>query len=246
MRRLNPAIAVGIAAATLMLMEEKLMEEKLMEEKHGDQMVEVVDQQEQEERETLLVSTVLILTQVDNYSVLDEQDLAIPRGSERIANLQMKMAREHDIYGKDTTYDLNYITSLKPGDVSVAGYEGLPQEKGGLPDSKELAAADALLTHAISTQTMPDGIDKVWDGKPYVPDDDLKEKLSKAWAGFHQAVGEKRWEKKVYEKCGQAGTLDPACQEVLGGKHEGYDTKWDGEQWTQWNGLDWVKLEPDA
>ena len=52
MRRLNPAIAVGIAAATLMVREDK---EEWKEEKHGDQMVEVVDQKEQQERETLLV-----------------------------------------------------------------------------------------------------------------------------------------------------------------------------------------------
>ena len=29
--------------------------------------------------------------------------------------------------GKDTTHDMDYIKSLKPGDTSEVGYEGLPQ-----------------------------------------------------------------------------------------------------------------------
>lgn len=32
---------------------------------------------------------------------------------------------------------------------------------------------------------MPAGIDKVWDGKPYEPDADFKEKISNALAGFN-------------------------------------------------------------
>ena len=149
-----------------------------------------------------------------------------------------------DIYGKDTTYDMEYIKNLQPGDVSEAGYEGFPVEKGGLPSAKEHAAADALLQNALDTDTMPTDISNPWDGQPYVPDEELQEKLSRAWAGFHQAVGEKRWEKKVKENCA-AGAADPACAEVLGGKHEGYDTKWDGEEWTQWDGEAWNPLEPD-
>ena len=67
------------------------------------------------------------------------------------------MARRlQDIYGKDTTYDMEYIKSLPPGDVSEAGYEGLPVEKGGLPNPKEHAAADALLQNALDTDTMPE------------------------------------------------------------------------------------------
>ena len=30
---------------------------------------------------------------------------------------------------------------------------------------------------------MPDDIGPVWDGKPYVPDDKLKEEISSAWSG---------------------------------------------------------------
>ena len=150
--------------------------------------------------------------------------------------------RLQDIYGKDTTYDMDYIKSLQPGDVSEAGYEGFPVLKGGLPTPKEHAAADALLANAADTDTLPEGV--AYDPEPYVPDEELQEKLSRAWAGFHQAVGEKRWEKKVNENCG-AGAGDPACAEVLGGKHEGYDTKWDGEEWTQWDGEAWNPLEPD-
>jgi hypothetical protein len=155
------------------------------------------------------------------------------------------LLRLQDIYGKDTTYDMDYIKNLQPGDVSEAGYDGLPVEKGILPNAHEHALADAMLQNALDTDTMPADIENPWDGQPYVPDDDFKEKLSKAWAGFHQAVGEKRWEKKVKDNCA-GGAKDPACAEVLGGKHEGYDTKWDGEAWMQWDGEAWQPLEPDA
>jgi hypothetical protein len=33
---------------------------------------------------------------------------------------------------------------------------------------------------------MPEDVDKVWDGKPYVPDEKFNEQITKAWAGFHQ------------------------------------------------------------
>lgn len=35
--------------------------------------------------------------------------------------------RLKEIFGKDTTYDFDYIKSLKSGPVEDAGYEGLPQ-----------------------------------------------------------------------------------------------------------------------
>ena len=35
--------------------------------------------------------------------------------------------RLQEIFGKDTTYDFDYINSLKSGPVEDAGYEGLPQ-----------------------------------------------------------------------------------------------------------------------
>jgi len=152
--------------------------------------------------------------------------------------------RLQGIYGKDTTYDMDYIKKLAPGDVADAGYEGFPVLKGGLPNPKEHAAADALLQNALDTDTMPEDIKDPWNGQPYVPDEEFQKKLSRAWAGFHQAVGEKRWGKKVKKNCA-AGAGDPACAEVLGGKHEGYDTKWDGEAWTQWDGEAWNPLEPD-
>ena len=228
---------------------------------------------------TLAGTIALVLLTVEDTSLLEERDLAVPAGSHRIAMLQLETSRSlrprargfasaistlarsegvnearmeqlvhsswlQDIYGKDTTYDLDYIKNLPPGDVSEAGYEGLPKAKGVLPNAHEHALSDALLKHAIDTGTVPSDIENVWDGEPYVPSEEFKEKLSKAWGGFHQAVGEKRWEKKVWEKCG-AGAKDPACAEVLGGKHEGYDTKWDGEEWTQWDGEEWKSLEPD-
>jgi len=223
----------------------------------------------------LVGSVALVLLTVEDLNELEERDLAVPYGSQRLALLQLEAAQQHlsamqpegltgaisalrgadgaskarlsslahsgwlqDIYGKDTTYDMDFIKNLQPGDVSEAGYEGFPQEKGGLPSPKEHAAADALLQHALDTDTMPADIENPWDGQPYVPDEDLQAKLSRAWAGFHQAVGEKRWEKKVKLNC-RAGAADPACAEVLGGKHEGYDTKWDGEEWTQWDGEAW-------
>jgi hypothetical protein len=229
----------------------------------------------------LVGSVALVLLTVEDLNELEERDLSVPFGSQRLALLQLEAAQQHlsamqpegltgaisalrgsegaskarlsslahsgwlqDIYGKDTTYDMDFIKNLQPGDVSEAGYEGFPQEKGGLPSPKEHAAADALLQHALDTDTMPADIENPWDGQPYVPDEDLQAKLSRAWAGFHQAVGEKRWEKKVKLNCG-AGAADPACAEVLGGKHEGYDTKWDGEEWTQWDGEAWNPLEPD-
>jgi hypothetical protein len=94
---------------------------------------------------------------------------------------QLINSRLQDIYGKDTTYDFDYIKSLKSGPVEDAGYEGLPkvsvnpcdactpltvtacspitvtefdrQIKGVLPTDKDLASADALLKRAIDTDT---------------------------------------------------------------------------------------------
>ncbi len=40
---------------------------------------------------------------------------------------QLIMSRLQDIFGKDTTYDFDYIKSLKSGPVEDAGYEGLPK-----------------------------------------------------------------------------------------------------------------------
>eukprot|EP00291_Cryptomonas_curvata_P006981 CAMPEP_0172180830 /NCGR_PEP_ID=MMETSP1050-20130122/17471_1 /TAXON_ID=233186 /ORGANISM="Cryptomonas curvata, Strain CCAP979/52" /LENGTH=219 /DNA_ID=CAMNT_0012854027 /DNA_START=11 /DNA_END=670 /DNA_ORIENTATION=+ len=146
-----------------------------------------------------------------------------------------------DIFGKDTTYDFDYIKSLKSGPVEDAGYEGLPKIKGVLPTDKDLASADALLKRAIDTDTMPADIGTVWDGKPYVPDDKLKEEISNAWSGFHMAMGEKKWEKLVSKDC--AGKKPSECEAVMSGQHEGYKTAWDGEEWKQFDGQDWKTLE---
>mmetsp|Transcript_46651 Transcript_46651/g.73028 ORF Transcript_46651/g.73028 Transcript_46651/m.73028 type:complete len:252 (-) Transcript_46651:117-872(-) len=151
----------------------------------------------------------------------------------------------NEIFGKDTTYDMDYIKNLKSGDVSTAGYEGMPVAKGYLPNDKELASADALLKNAIDKGDMPSDVTDVWDGKAYEPDQALLDKISSAWGEFHQAVGEKRWEKKVDVNCAKSST-DPACVEVLNGKHEGYDTKWTGTEWQQYDGEAWNPLTADA
>jgi len=149
----------------------------------------------------------------------------------------------NEIFGKDTTYDTKYITSLKPGDVSVAGYDGLPVAKGILPSAKDLNLADKMLNGAINDGTMPE-VDNLWDGQPYVPTQEFKDSLSKAWAGFHQAIGEKRWEKKIHVDC-HADPMGAGCAEALGGKHEGYNTTWDGEKWSQFDGEAWNDLKTD-
>ena len=42
-------------------------------------------------------------------------------------NSEFSSCRLQDIFGKDTTYDFDYIKSLKSGPVEDAGYEGLPK-----------------------------------------------------------------------------------------------------------------------
>jgi hypothetical protein len=37
------------------------------------------------------------------------------------------------IYGRDNTYDFDALKNLKAGDVSEAGYDGMPQIKGAIP-----------------------------------------------------------------------------------------------------------------
>jgi hypothetical protein len=142
---------------------------------------------------------------------------------------------------QENTYDLNYIKSLPAGDTSVAGYEGMPKMKGMLPSQHELSAAEALLKSAISSNTMPADVTNVWDGQPYVPSAEFNANVTRAWAGFHQAMGEKKWEKMV-QKCPDAAH----CEPLLNAKKEGYETKWDGTEWTQWNGDAWVPLEHDS
>eukprot|EP00282_Hemiselmis_andersenii_P036119 CAMPEP_0169442524 /NCGR_PEP_ID=MMETSP1042-20121227/8874_1 /TAXON_ID=464988 /ORGANISM="Hemiselmis andersenii, Strain CCMP1180" /LENGTH=247 /DNA_ID=CAMNT_0009553703 /DNA_START=26 /DNA_END=769 /DNA_ORIENTATION=+ len=148
------------------------------------------------------------------------------------------------IEGKDTTHDLKYISGLPAGDVDKVGYEGMPQMKGFLPSYHEMSAADALLKKAIDEGTMPSDVTNVWDGKEYQPDPAFNEQISNALAGFHQALGEKKWEKLVHKNCG--GKVGASCKEITDAKQEGYDTKWDGKQWNQWDGTAWNKLEHDS
>lgn len=54
-------------------------------------------------------------------------------------------------------------------------------------------------------------------------------------------MGEKKWEKMV-SKCPDAAS----CEPLLNAKKEGYETKWDGKEWTQWNGDAWMPLEHDT
>uniref|UniRef100_A0A7S0YI15 Uncharacterized protein n=1 Tax=Hemiselmis tepida TaxID=464990 RepID=A0A7S0YI15_9CRYP len=149
-----------------------------------------------------------------------------------------------EIEGKDTTHDMKYISGLPAGDVDKVGYEGMPQMKGFLPSYHEMTAADALLKKAIDSGTMPKDVTNVWDGKEYEPDPAFNQQISDALAGFHQALGEKKWEKLVNKNCG--GKVGAACKEITDAKQEGYDTKWDGKEWKQWDGTAWNKLEHDS
>ena len=36
------------------------------------------------------------------------------------------------------------------------------------------------------------------------------------------------------------------CKEITEATHEGYDTKWDGKEWTQFDGKDWQPLKHDV
>ncbi|KAJ1483506.1 hypothetical protein T484DRAFT_1895884 [Baffinella frigidus] len=170
----------------------------------------------------LLCACVVVLVAVGNEGVVPREAelLAVPRQASLRGAIAQLASAEHaskgrmeqlapmnwleKIYGRDNTYDFAGISALKAGDVSEVGYEGMPQAKGVIPSPQAMTAAETLLKHAI---TMPADVTDVWDGQPYVPSDEFKQKLTNAWAGFHQAIGEKRWEAKVLADCAGKTTV---------------------------------------